>query len=100
MIETNGQMGSTFSHSPQVAKRVIAKPPIPPKPLGLRLHRQIIQFTLTAVLESRNACPRPDSLPLWSCAKITRSKEKRVGKRKESKKAIKKRLDSIPYMKP
>ncbi|KIJ19402.1 hypothetical protein PAXINDRAFT_7888 [Paxillus involutus ATCC 200175] len=98
MIETNGQMGSTFSHSPQVAKRVIAKPPIPPKPLGLRLYRQNIQPALTAVPESRNACPRRESLssvPLWSCAKITRSKEKRATRRKESKKAIKKRLDSI-----
>ncbi|KAF8840296.1 hypothetical protein BDN67DRAFT_659423 [Paxillus ammoniavirescens] len=101
IVETNGQIGSTSSYSPQVANRDVAKPPIPPKPLGLRLHRQNIQPALTAVPESRYACPRHESLsqvPLWSCAKITRSKEKRTRKWKESKKAIKKRLDSIPYM--
>ncbi|KAF8553059.1 hypothetical protein OG21DRAFT_1485711 [Imleria badia] len=75
-----------------------AKPPIPPKSSGFHLHRKRIQPSTAAVQEPSSLCSRCDplsSLPLWSCAKITRSKGKQGRPLGESTKALKKRLDSV-----
>ena len=74
------------------------KPPIPPKLLGLCLDRKRNQPSSATIQEPSSLCSRCDplsSLPLWSCAKITRSKGKRGRPLGESTKALKKRLDSI-----
>lgn len=74
------------------------KLPLPPKPPSFRLHRKRIQLSSATIQDPLSLCSRCDrssSLPLWSCAKITRSKGKQGRALNESTKALKKRLDSI-----
>lgn len=81
-----------------LAREDYSKPAIPPKPPGLRLHRKKTQLSSAAIQEPSSLCSRCDpssSLPLWSCAKITRSKGKQGRALNGSTKALKKRLDSI-----
>lgn len=86
--------------SPGRLKEGYAKPPIPPKPSGFLSHQKRIQRSsaASATSEPSSLCSRCDplsSLPLWSCAKITRSTGKRGRPIGESTKALKKRLDSV-----
>ncbi|KIJ69525.1 hypothetical protein HYDPIDRAFT_165043 [Hydnomerulius pinastri MD-312] len=92
------------SPSPKDPQDATAKPAIPPKPAGLRMPRAFIQPSTTA--HTQNPLQEPprlrtqrdplSSIPLWSCAKITRSQEKRAARRMEERKTDKKRfLDPV-----